>query len=270
MRNPRLGQVRQLLVSGAARRQQQRFVVEGPRLLAEALAASLVVGEVFAEEDRLWPGATLLRPGTLDRLGDAVTSQGLLAVVEAPPLLLRGSDRLPTGPPQGWGLDQRWRARQDPLVFVLADVADPGNAGTILRSAEAAGADAVVFAGRSVDPLSPKVVRSAAGALFRVPIACSEDVGEVLDWAQEQGLHSWATVAEGGTDLYEASLDGGLAVVLGNEAHGLDAAVMHRLAPRHLAIPMAGQVESLNVAMAATVIGFEVWRRRRAHTVPAR
>jgi len=202
----------------------------------------------------------LVRPGTLDRLGDAVTSQGVLAVVEAPSQALR-----PGSAPAGRPLAERWLPGASPLVVVLVDVADPGNAGTVLRSAEAAGAAAVLFAGHGVDPLAPKVVRAAAGALFRLPFAVATDVGEVLSWLDEAGVPSLATVLHGGDDLHTTDLTGPVAVVLGNEAHGLPATVVERCDGR-LSIPMAGRVESLNVAMAATVVLFEAWRQRRTAT----
>lgn len=236
------------------------MVVEGPRLLAEALDASLPVHEVFVEAEGDWPDATLVRPGTLDRLGDAVTSQGVLAVVGAPALALGPSAAGAAA--SGRPLEDRWMRSGAPLVFVLVEVNDPGNAGTILRSAEAAGAAGVVFAGRCVDPLSPKVVRAAAGALFRLPIAVEENLDAVHDWLRRQALTSFASVVSGGEDLYASDLRGPVAVLLGSEAHGLDARSVEA-ADRRLTVPMAGSVESLNVAMAATVIGFEVWRQRR-------
>ncbi len=264
-RNPRLSELRRLLTSASARRERGRFVVEGPRLLAEALAASWPVIEVFAEDLSAWPGATLVRPGTLDRLGDAATSQGVLAVVAAPPLALGSMNQ----------------SRQDPVtrptVLVLVDVADPGNAGAVLRSAAAAGMTAVIFAGHTVDPLSPKVVRSSAGSLFRIPIATATTEG-VFEWAEGTGLALWATVPahhRGARDLYETALDGGLALLLGSEAAGLDTSVLARVGPNVVAVPTVGGVESLNVAMAATVLSFELLRRRRAaslgqvQTVPA-
>ncbi|MCC6435731.1 MAG: RNA methyltransferase [Acidimicrobiales bacterium] len=236
------------------------LIVEGPRLVAEALAASAVVREVYVEQAEAWPGATLVRPGTLARLGDVETSQGVLAVVDAPPLELGRPDAA-HGLARRCGLGEP--SRPAPVVVVLVDVADPGNAGTILRSAEAAGAAAVLFAGRCVDPTSPKVVRAAAGALFRVPVAVTADVAEALTWLDANGLRSWAAVVGGGADLYDDPIDGAVAVLFGSEAHGLPASVLDHAGMGRLSIPMAGAVESLNVAMAVTVTTFELWRRRR-------
>jgi TrmH family RNA methyltransferase len=221
-------------------------VVEGPRLLAEALAASMELREVFVEDPDRWPGATLVRPGTLDRLGDVETSQGVIAVMRAPEPRL---DDLARG--------------SDPLVIVLVDGADPGNAGTVLRSAEACGAAAVLFAGHGVDPWSPKVVRASAGAMFRVPFAMLS-VEDALALVEDRGCTVWATVARGGDDLYRTDLRGPSALLLGSEARGLDPVVLARPGVGRLTIPMADGVESLNVAMAATVAGFEAQRQRRA------
>lgn len=248
--------LRRLLTSRAARRSEGLFVVEGPRLLAEALAAPLPVHDVYVEDGAAWPGATLVRPGTLDRLGDVVTSQGVLAVVGAPDERL-GPRLLAGGVPA-----------TAPLVLVLVAVADPGNVGTILRTAEAVGAT-VLCCGKGVDPLAPKVVRAAAGAAFRVPYAVVDDPGEALAWCEAEGLSLLATVVEGGEELYDRDLRGPVAVVLGSEAQGLPPEVVQRAGVRPTTLPMAGGVESLNVAMAATAIAFEAWRQRRRNGLDA-
>ena len=142
------------------------------------------------------------------------------------------------------------------FAVVLAGLADPGNVGTILRSAEAAGADAVVLTEGSVDVFNPKVVRASAGALFRVPVVVDVPVASVADL----GLPVLGAVAAGGVPYDQAPLDRPCALALGSEAHGLPA----NLALEGLvSIPHAGRAESLNVAMAATVLCFEVARRRR-------
>jgi TrmH family RNA methyltransferase len=150
----------------------------------------------------------------------------------------------------------RTRGIPERSTFVLVGdgIADPGNAGTIIRSAEAAGVDAVVLTPGSVDPYNPKVVRASAGSLFRVPVV-------------EATLESLAEFRRLGTSSHRGDVytdpvyHGRVAVVVGNEAHGLadDAAVDH-----WLTIPHAGPAESLNVAMAATVLVFEVARQRRS------
>lgn len=213
------------------------FVLEGPKLLEEALAAGAPVETVYVSEDAPpvdHADVRVLRRGVLERVADTVTPQPVLAVCRR--------------------IDVPMNAIADAtFVVVCVDVQDPGNAGTILRSAEAAGAGGVVFAGSSVDPYNPKTVRASAGSLFHVPVV----LADLADVPQR----TLGTVAHGGTPIDEVDLGVPVAVVLGNEAHGLpsDAPI-----DEWVTIPMAGRTESLNVGMAAAVLCFEVARRRRA------
>ena len=166
--------------------------------------------------------------GVLANVGSVVTPQGVMATARIPQLapLAEGD-----------------------FAVELAGVADPGNAGTIVRTAVAAGAQAVVFSPESVDPWNPKTVRASAGALFRVPLAEAGPQGERVGADPHRGV-----------PYDQANLTGPLTLVVGNEAHGLDqtAAV-----DRWVSIPMAESVESLNVASAAAILCFEVARQRR-------
>ena len=213
-------------------------MVEGGGLLAQAVAAGWEVEAQFVA-----PGADAVRcdaplyefaPNVLERVATTEHPQPVIGVVR-----LRAA-ALPT----------------DASFVMVADrVADPGNAGTIIRSAEAAGAQAVVFTPGSVDPFNPKVVRATAGSLFRVPV-----VAAGLDAVRAAGVRVLATSSHHGTPYTDADLVSPVAVVMGNEAHGVpeDAPV-----DGWLTIPHAGPTESLNVAMAATVLAFEVARQRR-------
>lgn len=175
-----------------------------------------------------------LAPNVIERVATTEAPQPVLAVVRQRIAVL------PTGAD---------------FVMVAHQLADPGNAGTIIRSAEAAGAQAVVFTPGSVDPFNPKVVRATAGSLFRVPVVVAE-----LSALSASGLRVLATSSHHGTAYTDADLTGAVALVVGNEAHGVpdDAAV-----DGWLTIPHAGAAESLNVAMAAAVLAFEVARQRR-------
>jgi len=153
-------------------------------------------------------------------------------------------------------------AAAGPLALVLVGVGDPGNAGTLLRSAEAAGAGAVLFCDGSVDPYGPKCVRASAGSLFRVAVTRSADAGEALQCLASAGLATVATVVHGGRSYDEVDLSGPLALVLGGEAHGLPDPVAAQVA-RAVTIPMVGRTESLNVGMAGTILCFESLRQRR-------
>jgi TrmH family RNA methyltransferase len=142
------------------------------------------------------------------------------------------------------------------FIVVAAGLADPGNVGTILRSAEAAGAGAVVLTEGTVDAFNPKVVRASAGALFHVPVVADAAIGDLASL----GVPLLGAVAEGGLAYDRAPLDGACALVLGNEAHGLPPELV---LDGFVSIPHRGRVESLNVAMAATILCFEASRRRR-------
>lgn len=230
--------------------------MEGPVLLGTALDSGAEVVDVFVDEAAQYdhPIATVLRrlpawvdpwvlpAGTLDRVGDAATSQGLAAVVSRPQVAWPG-------------------VAHTSFVVVLADVADPGNAGTLIRAATAAGAGAVVVAG-GVDPTHPKVVRSSAGAIFGIDVVTAGSSAGAIDRLRDAGYELVGTIVDGGRPYDEADLTGPVALVLGNEAHGLPTDLIESL-DQLLTIPMPGPTESLNVAMAGTVICFEVLRQRR-------
>jgi TrmH family RNA methyltransferase len=248
-RHPEVERLRRLLRRRSDRASEQAFVLEGPKLVAEAIAAGAPLEAIYVADGAplaLPPtdvAVRVLQRGVLERVADAVTPQPVLAVCRS--------------------IDVPLAAVGDAtFVVVCVDLQDPGNAGTILRSAESAGAGAVVFAGASVDVSNPKAVRASAGSLFHVPVVNGGDAVEVLDELGRHGLRRLGTVARGGESLDDADLTGPVALVLGNEAHGLPAAVEACL-DGHLTIPMAGRSESLNVGMATAVLCFEVARQRR-------
>ncbi|MFM7536048.1 MAG: TrmH family RNA methyltransferase [Acidimicrobiales bacterium] len=217
-------------------------VVEGRTLLSEALAAGLRIEAVYVHDGVAVdvpadvPVRTV-RVGAFEGVVSTVSPQPVVAVVEVPHRQL--ADLVAST-----------------LVVVAAGVADPGNLGTIIRSAEAAGADAVVATAGSVDVWSPKVVRASAGAVFHLPVID----GVVVDDLAGLGLPLLGAVADGGVDHDLVPLTGPVAIVVGNEAHGLPAglALDGLVTVRHV-----GRAESLNVAMAATVVLFEAARQRR-------
>jgi TrmH family RNA methyltransferase len=252
-RNPELQQLRRLSRRRSSRSADGAFVIDGPILVGEALAAGVELRAAYVEAgapepvpalaDRLAAGGVAVHPvapGVLGRVTDTVTPQGIVAVAR----------RAPAPERAGAGV---------PLVLVLAGVADPGNAGTLLRSAEAAGASAVWAGAGSVDLYAPKVVRASAGALFHVPVRDGDGPTEL----RAAGLTVLGTSAGAGIPYERADLSGPCALVLGNEAHGLDPA-WQAVVDKWVTIPMAGRAESLNVAMAGTLLCFEAARQRRA------
>jgi TrmH family RNA methyltransferase len=235
------------------------FLADGPVLLAEAVEAGAEIDSVYAEPAGLDAPAVRaardlgvpvhpVRDGTLARTLDLRNPQPVVAVVRhRPPTLSEvvavGSEAAP--------------------LLVLVELQDPGNAGTLVRVAEAAGCRGVVFTSHSVDVTNPKTVRATAGSLFRVPVVTEVGVEEVLDACVAAGLATVATVRGDGDAYDRAELPLPLALLVGSEAHGLDPGVIGRCDHR-ITIPMAGQVESLNAAVAGAVVLFELARRRRS------
>jgi TrmH family RNA methyltransferase len=250
--------LRRLSGRRAARSEEGAFVIDGPVLVREALAAGIALQEVLVE------------PTGHDELVAALEARGVPVRFVLPEILARAVD---TATPQGIAAvadrvevsieEAIAAAATGPLALVLVDVSDPGNAGTLLRAAEAAGASAVLFCGASVDPSNPKCVRASAGALFHLPVASGGEAVSVLEGLGAANVRRVATVVRDGSPYDTADLTGPVAVVLGSEAHGLPASVAHLVDDR-LTIPMAGRSESLNVAMAGAVLSFESLRQRRA------
>jgi RNA methyltransferase, TrmH family len=208
-----------------------------------AVDAGHTVEAVFVPSGAASPSGALagapchvLAEGVLERVATTETPRPLLAVVRYRPATagVLGSAG---------------------FVVVAAGLSDPGNLGTILRTAEAAGADAVALTPDTVDVTNPKVVRAAAGALFLLPVVDQVELGEL----RSLGLRLLGTAAAGGTPYTSVDLTGRVAVVVGNEARGLpdDTPV-----DEWISIPHAGRAESLNAAMAAAVICFEAMRQR--------
>lgn len=240
--NPHVQRLRRLLGRRSARHDEGVFVVEGPNLVAEAASAGWRIVEQF-----LAPGAPPAAPGTVvHELGPGVLER--VASTEAPqPVLAVVEMRRPE------------LAVLDAATFlVVADaLGDPGNAGTLLRSAEASGADAVVFTPGSVDVYNPKVVRASAGALFHVPVFTDVRLADL----RRPGRRLLGTSSHQGSAHTRTDLVAPVGIVVGNEARGLsdDAPV-----DGWITITQRGRSESLNVAMAATVLCFEVARQREA------
>ena len=247
--------MRTLIAKRSQRDAEGVCVVEGVRSVSAALAAGVQVETVYATPgadehaallDRVRAtGAAIkwMTPEAMDRVADTVNPQSVMAVVRVPRRRVHDLAEVS-------------------LVVVLADVSDPGNAGTIVRAAQGAGASAVVFCRGSVDAFSPKTVRSSAGALFQVPVLQGAEAGEVLDVLAQRGVRRLGTAAAGGEPYDTVGWDRPTALVLGNEAWGVPAEVASRV-DGWVTIPMAGSAESLNVAMAASVLLFEAARQRR-------
>ncbi len=251
VRNPKVAAALRL-TKRAFRERDRAFLVEGAQAVKEALERPGALSALFCTD----PSHPLARRAAergipvhhvsdelMRRLAATVTPQGLVGVAPF--------------------LDVELDALGEPAcVALLHAVRDPGNAGTIVRSADAAGADGVVFSATSVDPYNPKAVRASAGSLFHVALVRGADTAEALTALHERGLHVYAMAAEGEAELYHLDLTRPSAFVFGNEAWGLPEDVA-RLADATVRVPIAGRAESLNLAAAASVTLFEWARQRR-------
>ena len=250
------------LASRAFRARQRRFLAEGPQAVREAAAEKGLLVELFAT-----PAAAERHPELLDAasasgatvtlatdevvssLGDTVAGQGLVGVCRF--------------------LDQPLAAvleRPARLVVLLAHIRDPGNAGSVLRAADAAGADAVLLSSESVDVYNPKVVRTSVGSLFHLPVVTGVDLPQATALLQARGIRVLAADGSGPADLDDEADSGALAAptcwMFGNEAWGLPEPV-RALADQTVRVPIHGRAESLNLATAAAVCLYASARAQR-------
>jgi len=259
VRSPRVKAARQL-ARRSARLRARLFLAEGPQAVREALEAGAVT-EVFvtaaarsrhrelaARAARQGAGVHAVSGEVMTELAQTITPQGLLAVcrfVDVP------MDQLTAAAPR--------------LVVLLANVRDPGNAGTVLRTADAAGTDGVVFSDASVDPYNSKCVRASAGSLFHPPIVVGAPLQQAAAALRRAGLRVLAADGSAGRELDDLEPGGGLAGptawLFGNEAWGLPRELL-ALADEAVAVPIYGRAESLNLAAAAAVC---LYASARAH-----
>lgn len=240
------------------REETARFVVDGMLLVDEALSSGLVETvfidvDALETDDRLTAlaeGARLagadvqaVAPGVLARVADPVTPQPVVAVARRPAAASWQGVGSTTG------------------VLICDGIADPGNLGTLLRVAEAAGLDALWVVGGGTDPFGPKAVRASAGSVLRVPVAVAADPAALVAELVARGF-SVAGLRSDGTPYDTAVLAPPVALVVGSEAHGISPGVGDQVT-EWIGIPMAGAVESLNAGVAGAVVAMELARRRR-------
>jgi RNA methyltransferase, TrmH family len=252
--NARLKELRRALGS-PPRKADGVAGVEGPHLVEEALRAGLRIQSAFAEENTLHhlekmplpPDIEVLvmPPGVLARNLTTETPQAVAALVEIP----------------GWTWENVLISQKAaPLLVVLAGLQDPGNVGTILRSAEAFGASGVVALPGTVDPWNQKVMRASAGSVFRLPLI-QTGIDECFDRLRQAGVSVLTTVAGAATPAHEVDFSRPTAFLIGNEGNGVPFEIGNR-ADGAVTIPCPGPVESLNASVAAAVLLYEASRQR--------
>lgn len=255
LNNDRIRRVQALQRSTRRRMRADAMVIEGLRLVREAVEAAVEISEGFytAEfvadprgaalvEQMHRLSITLLRvtDEVMAAMSDTETPQGMLAVLPIPEL----SDDLSSG-----------------LTLLPDRIRDPGNMGTMLRTAWAASVRRVLIPPGCVDPTNPKVVRAGMGAHFRVPIR-KDEWGAIEEMVVGDTI--WLAEAEGGLAYDQVDWTGSVTLIIGGEAHGAGPRARELAGGRHVTIPMAPGVESLNAAMATTVLLFEARRQRLA------
>lgn len=243
-----------------ARDLEQVFLVEGIRMFREVPFEDLL--EIYVSEDfykkekeltdRMKEASSaafeIFSDNVFAHVSDTRTPQGVLCVVR------QRSQK---------DVNLAWKNDHTPLLLVLDNIQDPGNLGTILRTAEAAGVTGILMSSGCVDIYNPKTIRSTMGSVFRMPFWICEDLEGCIIKMKEAGVHTYAAHLAGTGSYDEQNFTDGTAFFIGNEGNGLRDEIA-ALSDTYLRIPMEGQVESLNAAIAATVLMFEAGRQRRA------
>lgn len=246
------GQIKNLIKlqkSGKARREQGVFIAEGLRLFREIPKEQLVkayVTEEFLEKNEAILQEVdyeLVASNVLKEASDTKTPQGVIAVVK---MLQHSLDEL--------------RGYKNPCLMVLENIQDPGNLGTIIRTSEGAGVTAILMSEDTVDIYNPKVVRSTMGSIFRMKFIILS-MEEIFAFLKEEKITSYGAHLEG-QDFYQENYKTACAFFIGNEGNGLTEKTTSCV-ERKIKIPMYGQVESLNAAIASTVLMYEAMRQRR-------
>lgn len=240
------------------RSKRREFLVEGVRAVQEAINSGWELTSVFFDDAVSGEKVTMMLQHNavpcyhvsrtiIERLTDTKNPQGIVAIVKE----------------QNNNLADV--AGKNGLLLVLDEVRDPGNVGTIIRTADAAGAVGVVLLSACVDLYSPKVVRSTMGSIFHLPIITDVDKNSFCSWCSKEKWSLWVSSLSGGTNIYEVKWEEKVALVMGNEANGASEDMLEA-AKQKVFIPMQGKAESLNVSIAAGVFMFEALHKQELAT----
>ncbi|MBQ8558747.1 MAG: RNA methyltransferase [Tyzzerella sp.] len=251
--NPQVKKLLQLQKKSKVRNEENVFLVEGLRMFSEVPEER--VEKVYISEslynkkkqdlklERF--SVEILTDSVFSHVSDTKTPQGILCVVKQ----------------KKYDIEELLNL-ENPHFMVLDNLQDPGNLGTIVRTAEGAGVNAVFLSKESVDIYNPKTIRSTMGSIYRMPVIYVEDLLELLQIFRERGIKSYAAHLDGKNSYDKEDYQFGTAILIGNEGNGLRKEVANA-ADVWVQIPMQGQVESLNAAIAASILMFEVYRQRR-------
>lgn len=256
--------ITELQKKAATRRSSGLYVIEGPKMAGElpvedaenVYVTKSFIASVHADICRQLLQSVpyeIIQDSEMKQLSDTVTPQGILVVARQRRVK---------------GIRAITEQGANPLLLILESIQDPGNLGTIIRMAEAAGISGIIANRETVDIYSPKVVRSTMGALLRMPVAVVDDIVRAAEGLREgtytsgRAVHIYAARLDGAVDYAIVDYREPTAIMIGNEAHGLSDELSEQ-ADSNIIIPMCGTTESLNAAVAASVISFEAARQRR-------
>lgn len=252
--NPRIRQLTALVQKSSERRRQGLFVVEGQREVIRCISAGYAVDTIFRCQqlctEPLPPGVTVIdvAPQLYERIAYRGGTEGLMAIVHQREQTLS----MLTLP-------------DNPLIVVLESVEKPGNLGAVLRSADAAGATAVVVCDPLTDLYNPNLIRASLGAFFTVPcLACGSQ--ECISYLKSKGIAILTAQLQDSTPYYHTDMRRGVAIVMGTESTGLTQQ-WRQAADAHIRIPMLGRVDSLNVSVSAAILMYEAVRQRETPCV---
>ncbi|MCQ2535637.1 MAG: RNA methyltransferase [Lachnospiraceae bacterium] len=244
--NSQVKYISKLLKSSKFRREEGVFIVEGPRMVSETpteFLHTIYLSETGAKNFD-YPGAEIISDKIYKNLSDTVNPQGVLAIVKMPKYNY-----------------EEVVGKSNALLIFLENLQDPGNLGTIMRTAEAAGCAGIIADKNTVDLFNPKVVRSTMGAIYRMPFVSVESLDDAVKKAKDKGVKFYAAHLKGKKTCYECDYKTSTAFLIGNEGNGLTDAAAD-LADEKILIPMDGKAESLNAAMATGILVYEAKRQR--------
>ena len=270
--NPKIKNLLSLQEKSRTRREQGLFVVEGRRELEHCLEAGFTIRTVFVCPELAGEGAL---PGAFARIGSRSDAEGRVPspasepfIVEIPEALYRKVAYRESTEGIIAEVEVRELRLEDlqlgehPLVVVLESVEKPGNLGAVLRSADAARADAVIVCDPLTDLWNPNLIRASLGGIFTVPTVCASSA-ETIDWLKARGIRILTAQLQDSSWYYDTDMTGGTALVMGTESTGLTD-VWRAAADAHIRIPMLGRLDSLNVSVSAAILLFEAVRQRNS------
>ena len=251
--NQRVKNLVYLIQKAKARREQDVFITEGVKMFLEAQLDT--IKEVYVSESFYEKGTArekleqcnyeILSDDLFKKVSDTQTPQGILCVIKQ----------------YHYKLEDLFQ-KEAPLFLILEDIQDPGNLGTMVRTAEGAGVDGIIMTKGTVDIYNPKTIRSTMGSVYRMPFFYTEDLLSVMKQLQDRKVTLYAAHLKGNQFYHQLDFKGGTAFLIGNEGNGLKEETA-KAADVYMKIPMEGKVESLNAAIATSLLMYETYRQRR-------